>query len=66
MKEQGVFQVRWICGDENEVDLFTKDLSGSFFERHLVNFNGGDKIVRIWEGVGFFNVTKNIHQCHDS
>ena len=40
MKEQGVFQVKWVKGDENEVDLFTKNLPGHLFEKYCVIFNG--------------------------
>ena len=39
MKEQEFSQVVWISGDENEINLFTKNLPGSFFEKHNVNFN---------------------------
>ena len=42
MKEQGVFQVMWISGDVIEVDLSAKNLPGTLFEKHCVNFNGED------------------------
>ena len=35
IKEQGVFQVKWLKGDENEVDLFTKFFPGPLFEKIL-------------------------------
>ena len=40
MKEQGVFQVKWVKGDENEVDMFTKNFPGPLFEKNCVIFNG--------------------------
>ena len=40
IKEQGVFQVKWVKVDENEVDLFTKNFPGPLFEKHCVMFNG--------------------------
>ena len=40
MKEQGVFQVKWVKGDENELDLFTKSFPGPLFEKHRVMLNG--------------------------
>ena len=40
IKEQGVFQVKWVKGDENEVDLFTENFPGPLFEKHCVMFNG--------------------------
>ena len=40
MKDQGVFQVKWVKVDENEVDLFTKNFPGPLFEKHCVMFNG--------------------------
>ena len=32
MKDQGVLQVKWVKGEENEVDMFTKNLLGPLFE----------------------------------
>ena len=40
MKEQGVFQVKWVKGDGNEVDMFTNNFPGPLFEKHCVMFNG--------------------------
>ena len=40
IKEQGVFQVKWVKVDENEVDLFTKNFPGPLFEKNHVMFNG--------------------------
>ena len=31
IKDQGIFQVSWIIDDDNEVDLFTKNLPGSLY-----------------------------------
>ena len=40
MKEQGLFQVKWVKVDEDEVDLFTKNLPDTLFQKHRVIFNG--------------------------
>ena len=40
LKEQGLFQIKWVSGNENEVDLFTKYLPKSLFGKHCVMFNG--------------------------
>ena len=32
--------MKWIKGDENEVDMFTNNLTGPLFEKHCVIFNG--------------------------
>ena len=40
LKEQGIFQITWVSGDDNEADLFTKNLPGPLFNKHRVMFNG--------------------------
>ena len=40
MKEQGVFQVKWVKDDENKVYLFTNNFLGPLFEKNRVMFNG--------------------------
>ena len=34
LKEQGIIKVEWIATEENNADLFTKNLQGPLFERH--------------------------------
>ena len=34
LKEEGVLEARWISGDENSANLFTKILADPFFEKH--------------------------------
>ena len=40
MKEQGIFHVIWIIVNYNDIDLFTKNLPNTLFEKHCVKFNG--------------------------
>ena len=34
LKEQGILEVKWISGRDNEVDMFTKNLHGITHERN--------------------------------
>ena len=38
----GLIKTIWISGVENEADLFTKNLSGSDFDKHASKFCGTD------------------------
>jgi hypothetical protein len=62
LKEENVIIAKWISGDNNSSDLFTKNLGGPLFEKHLTMYCGKDvvakKIVDFvaqgdpqWEGV---------------
>lgn len=44
MKEKGIFKIKWMSGNDNEVDLFTKNLPGPLFEKHRVMFNGNGRV----------------------
>ena len=35
LKEKGIIESRWISGDSNSTDLFTKNLSNPLFTRHV-------------------------------
>ena len=39
IKEQVIFQVIWISGDDNEVDFFPGICLVTFFEKYCVNLN---------------------------
>ncbi len=41
LKEDGIIWSKWIPGDSNPSDLFTKNLGGPLFEKHL-STNCGD------------------------
>ena len=43
LKEEGIIEVIWIAGTENEADLFTKDLAGPAFNRHGSVYYGKDE-----------------------
>ena len=38
LKEAGVLEIRWIKGDDNTSDLFTKNVDGPTFERHELEY----------------------------
>jgi hypothetical protein len=40
LKEEDVILSQWIAGDENSSDLFTKNLPGPLFEKHLATYCG--------------------------
>ena len=43
LKEQGIINVTWIPGSENEADIFTKNLDGPLFETSTQAFTGKDQ-----------------------
>ena len=46
LKEEGVVEVKWISGDNNSADLFTKNLQGPLFEKHVRTYCGEDEYMR--------------------
>ena len=55
LKQLGTVIVVWIPGDQNESDLYTKNLGGPDYNRHTEKFCGEDKYyvnLRAKEGVG--------------
>ena len=40
LKEAGILEIKWIKGEDNESDLFTKNLDGPAFKRHASVFHG--------------------------
>ena len=46
MKEMGIIKTVWQKGTVNEVDMFTKNLSGPDFNRHVKKFCGEDKYYK--------------------
>ena len=38
LKEEGVLSIKWKSGDENPSDLFTKNLPGPIFRKHIETF----------------------------
>ena len=43
MKEEGIIKTMWIKGDENPVNMFTKNLAGSAFQKCAEVFVGKDE-----------------------
>eukprot|EP00957_Ditylum_brightwellii_P093311 7105893-Ditylum_brightwellii.AAC.1 len=46
LKEAGIIEKRWLKGDENLVDLFTKNLAGPAFNKCAKVFVGEDEYVK--------------------
>ena len=42
LKEAGVLQIKWIEGERNSADLYTKNLDGPTFRKHSAKLNGKD------------------------
>ena len=40
LKEENVIVAKWISGDSNSSDLFTKNLPGPLFEKHMATYCG--------------------------
>ncbi len=38
LKEQGILEVKWIAGQDNPADLFTKNLDGTTYKKHQAKF----------------------------
>jgi hypothetical protein len=45
LKDQGMMIIRHIAGDDNDADIFTKNVTAAVFNRHLPNFVGKDKYM---------------------
>jgi hypothetical protein len=43
LKEEGILEVRWISGNDNDADLFTKNLDGPTFAKHTKVYCGNDQ-----------------------
>jgi len=38
LKDQGLLVIKFVSGDLNDADIFTKNTAGPIFERHIPNF----------------------------
>ena len=45
LKDEGLIVVKWISGEENEADIFTKNTAAPVFERHIPKFVGDDEYM---------------------
>ena len=43
LQKNGIIKVMWISGDNNEIDMQTKNQVGSLFEKHTEVYYGDDK-----------------------
>ena len=43
MKEKGILKIVWVRGDNNPVDMFTKNLAGPAFNKHAKVYVGVDE-----------------------
>ena len=46
LKEAGVIDIKWLKGNENPVDLFTKNLAGPAFNKCAKMFVGDDEYMK--------------------
>ena len=46
LKEAGLIHVKWISGDSNPSDIFTKNLGGPLFNKHVKSFVGYDEYLQ--------------------
>jgi hypothetical protein len=45
LEEEGVIEVKWIPGNKNSADLFTKSLATKDFEKHTMEYCGYDEYM---------------------
>ena len=53
LNEEGVIEVKWIAGDDDSADLFTKNLAGPLFEKHARIYCGDDECMKDEQRVGY-------------
>ena len=46
LNEEGIIEVFWIPTDDNSLDLFTKNLMGPLFEKHVKVYCGEDEYMK--------------------
>ena len=46
LKEQGILEVKWLCGSRMTADVFTKNLPRADFEKHVNKFCGDDEYYK--------------------
>jgi hypothetical protein len=45
-RKKASLRVRWIAGDDNSADSFTKNLAGPLFEKHARTYAGDDEHMK--------------------
>jgi hypothetical protein len=45
LEEEGVIEVKWIPGDKNSADIFTRNLATKDFEKHMMDYCGYDEYM---------------------
>lgn len=45
LKDKGILIIRHVSGDDNDSDIFTKNVTGPIFEKHIPKFVGYDKYM---------------------
>ena len=45
LKEQGLLVIKHVPGDENDADIFTKNVTPAVFEKHLPLYVGKDEYM---------------------
>ena len=46
LKDNGVIIIRHVSGDDNDADIFTKNVTGRIFERHIPMYVGHDEYIK--------------------
>ena len=46
LKDQGLLVIKFMPGDLNDADIFTKNTTGPIFKRHIPNFVGIDEYMK--------------------
>jgi len=45
LKDEGVLIIKYVAGEDNEADIFTKNTSGPVFEKHIRKFVWDDEYM---------------------
>ena len=45
LKDQGLLVIKYIAGEQNDADTFTKNVMSAIFNKHVSLYMGADKYV---------------------
>ena len=70
LKEEGVLQLEWQPSEENAADMFTKNLGGPLFNKHVGVYVGQDEYVTKYDheesqGKGVSSCCMQLGHHHD-
>jgi hypothetical protein len=49
LKDQGLLTVKHISGNDNDSDIFTKNVTAAVFNHHMLHYTGYDEYIQVQE-----------------